>query len=322
MRAIFIGGHPRSGTTLLGAMLGAHSACICTPESQFKIRVHRHFENRHRPVDLDAARAMIEKHWRFKLWGLDLDLPPLAEPASYADLLFSLAREYAAQEGKPHARCWVDHTPSNLRHASTLRRLFPASQLIHIVRDGRAVAASIMPLDWGPNTICSAAHSWADAVSQALETEMALGRDAVKRVRYEALVREPEAVLRELCEWLDLEYESAMREARGFVVPAYTAGQHALLGGGADPARIAAWEQALSPRQIEIFESIAGDLLQALGYRLTYGAQARGVGRFERLRFAVEETWRSRINVHRQRRRQARGVAAAWPSSPDAGRRP
>ena len=36
---VFIGGAPRSGTTLLGSILGSHSQMLATPESQFKFEL-------------------------------------------------------------------------------------------------------------------------------------------------------------------------------------------------------------------------------------------------------------------------------------------
>jgi Sulfotransferase family len=36
LQPIFIGGCPRSGTTMLGSMIGSMSSCIVTPESIFK----------------------------------------------------------------------------------------------------------------------------------------------------------------------------------------------------------------------------------------------------------------------------------------------
>jgi hypothetical protein len=39
MKPIFIGGCERSGTTLLGAMLGTHPRYLCVPEMKFKIDV-------------------------------------------------------------------------------------------------------------------------------------------------------------------------------------------------------------------------------------------------------------------------------------------
>ena len=37
----FIGGSGRCGTTLLGAILGAHTRCLVTPESHFKFDLCR-----------------------------------------------------------------------------------------------------------------------------------------------------------------------------------------------------------------------------------------------------------------------------------------
>ncbi len=39
MGPVFIGGCDRSGTTLLGAMLGATPNAVVTPESPFKIKI-------------------------------------------------------------------------------------------------------------------------------------------------------------------------------------------------------------------------------------------------------------------------------------------
>ena len=36
-KVVFIGGCSRSGTTLLGSLLGSPSNCVTTPESQFVI---------------------------------------------------------------------------------------------------------------------------------------------------------------------------------------------------------------------------------------------------------------------------------------------
>jgi Sulfotransferase family len=69
--------------------------------------------------------------------------------------------------GKEEADWWVDHTPTNLRFARLLTAWFPEARFIHIVRDpGRA--ASVMPLNWGPNTITEAALFWKRRMALAL----------------------------------------------------------------------------------------------------------------------------------------------------------
>ena len=71
-----------------------------------------------------------------------------------------IVKKYGKHVGKPDPRIWVDHTPQNLIHAKLLVDLFPDARMIHIVRDGRAVANSLMRVDRGPNNIEDAANFW------------------------------------------------------------------------------------------------------------------------------------------------------------------
>jgi len=278
-RQIFIGGCGRSGTTLLGAMLGAHSDCICAPESHFKMRALRPGDWTSDSVDLMAAFKRIRRHWRFKIW--ELDLPPSEVPVeeldgSYPRLLEWMATRFADHVGKPDARIWVDHTPENIIYAPTLLKLFPQAKIIHIVRDGRGVASSIMPLDWGPSTIVAAARWWLDNVTYGLALETLMEADRIVRVKYEDLVSDPLETLGELSASLGIDFQPGMIEANGFTPPRYTVNQHKLIGKKPDARRATRWETRLTPRQIEIFESMAHDFLHYLGYPLRYGLAARG----------------------------------------------
>jgi hypothetical protein len=291
-RQIFIGGCGRSGTTLMGAILGAHSACICTPESHFKTSVLQACGGDPDQVDPQTAVDLIRRHWRFKLWGLDIDPTqvPLSEVGtSYSHMLKCIVSRYAKRQGKPGASIWVDHTPANVRQALTLLKVFPQAKLIHAIRDGRAVACSIMPLDWGPNTAARAARWWMDALVPGLALEALLGEDRIIRVRYEDLVRAPEETLSDLCARLEIGYEPQMVEGSGFKPPQYTISQHELIGKAPDAARASRWEKRLTPRQIEIFESLSHDFLSGLGYRLRYGPSARTPHLAERLSAAAKE---------------------------------
>jgi hypothetical protein len=284
MRPVFIGGCDRSGTTLLGAMLGSHSECLCVPESQFKIDVLRFLKHDQAEVDLFSTFNMIRNHWRFKLWELDIDLSPTVEKrlrGSYPRLIEWIIKDYGNKAGKPSSSIWVDHTPSNLKYAATLASLFPQARFIHIVRDGRAVASSVMRLDWGPNTIIKAAHWWIENVAYGLAAESFLGKGKVIRLRYEDLVREPTPILERVCSFLDIDYQSKMAKATGFKVPRFTSAQHALVGNPPDPSRVDAREKKLSPREVEIFKSLTGDSLLSWGYKLKYGIKARGSTRRE-----------------------------------------
>ncbi len=292
-RQIFIGGCSRSGTTMLGAILGAHSDCVCPPESHFKISVIRSCRTRTGDVDPDCALRLIRLHWRFKLWGVDVD-PAYAPTDSYVRLLDWLVEEYAQERGID-ARVWVDHTPENVNYAPVLLGLFPRATVVHIVRDGRAVANSILPLDWGPNTVIRAAQWWQANVREGLALEDDVPPDRIVRVSYEDLVRAPEEGVRRLCHALDLPFQSRMLQADGFRPPGYTAPQHELIGRRPSAERAERWRAELTPRQVEIFESLAGDLLEELGYPLVHGSAARPPTLLERATAAVRELVRGNV---------------------------
>ncbi len=277
MKVLLIGGCDRSGTTLLGAMLGASPGVVCTPESQFKTEILENGEADRRLVCVQLALDAITRHWRFSTWGLkreDIVNLSVERHASYARLLERLVSRYAeslGQEGLNTGapQLWLDHTPSNIRHLHRLFSMFPDAVCIHMVRDGRAVAASVMPLDWGPNTVFFAARWWARQLAQGLAAEQYFGPEKVRRIRYEDLVAAPEAEMKAICRFVGIEYVPAMRTASGFRLPSYTADQHRRLRAGRiDPERANGWRNTLRSNQIELFEYITGDLLTYLGYRL------------------------------------------------------
>ena len=279
-RQVFIGGCGRSGTTLLGAMLGSHPHTICTPESHFKIDLLRSPLCTTPTIHSGAAVDLIRRHWRFKIWEFPLPESFLQEAKrdpTYAHLLNTLVGSYGCtlDEQTTPAHIWIDHTPENINYVETLFHHFPQAKVLHIVRDGRAVAASIMPLDWGPNSIVKAARWWMRMVSFGLAAELKFGPDRVLRVRYEDLVLDPEPILKQIAGFLDIEYDPQMLAATGFRPPSYTTRQHTLVGKKPDAKLAKRWKQKLSPREIEIFEHLTYDFLSYMGYEMLHGIRAK-----------------------------------------------
>lgn len=275
---VFIGGCSRSGTTLLGSMLGGHNQFICTPESHFKIDVLRLLNGATDDIDGTAVFKRLSQHWRYKIWELAADDSHLAQEldgCSYADLLNWLITQYTHSVGRSQAITWVDHTPENISYAMTLHQLFPNAKFIHIVRDGRGVAASIIPLDWGPNSIVKAARWWVRMVSFGLAAERLLPPSQIAQVKYEDLVTDPEQTLRRLCDFLEVPFAEEMLQATGFKLPQYTLRQHTLVGSAPNPATATRWQQRLSARDVEIFENQTRDYLAFLGYPMQYGLNAK-----------------------------------------------
>lgn len=292
MVPVFIGGCPRSGTTLLGAMLGAHGRILSLPESPFIGALAAAETLPEGGLRNPAAiHAAIRAEYKFHFWQLEpaqLEASVAAPASSYAALIDAYVRAYASNETAGAITHWIDHTPENICHARRLADAFSTARFVHLLRDGRAVAASWLPLNWGPNAILPLAGRWTDFVAQGLAAEAALG-ERIRRVHYEELVTEPEVVLRRLSDWLGVPFEPAMLGGGGFEVPAYSRNQHDLIGRPADPTRLDRWKRRLRPREVELFEHVTGDLLPNLGYALTTSGQTRAPSKPELLRQEVVE---------------------------------
>ncbi len=308
-RPIFVGGCARSGTTLLGAMLGVGPDRLTVPEAEFKWQLLTRLGTLGPDVDLAAAVAYLRRDWKFRLWGCDLPAGP-AGSVPYSALVSALVLRHGRRAGKPAPSLWIDHTPGNIRFALTLARLFPDARFVHVVRDGRAVAASVLPLDWGPNDVIEAARHWATQIALGLAAEQALGAARILTIRYEDLVAEPDVVLRRVCAFLDTPFDPAMTRTREYRVPDYSAGQHGLVAQAPDPARVDRWRCTLSRRQVETFEDISGELLAYLGYELDYGVLAHQLPPLEHLRSSSVSMLR-RWSVNRARRLLRRKLAGA-----------
>ncbi len=297
---------------MLGAMLGTHPDCLTTPEASFFFTPIRRLWATGERQPLEPSLDQILAHWSFKVWDVSIDRERLLSTCTtYPELLLGIVAAYGRKVERIRPAVWVDHAPGNVKNTSLLFELFPGARLIHIVRDGRAAAASVMKLDWGPNTAASAAKWWVTFVTRGLSAESIYGPDRVIRVLYEDLVSDPESSLKRICSFVGLDYRSEMISGTGFTVPGFTAGQHSLVGQKPLRDRVQAWREMLTSREIEIFESIAVDLLTGLGYETIHGWQARRMTSSEKIKLAFRELYqRHVVNRKRLRRRIDRSVSA------------
>lgn len=270
-RPIFVIGAPRSGTTLLRVMLSCHSRIYIPPESDF---IPRLFPNpTQRPMTrakaLRAVRTVLENRRFFREWKDD-PIDPEAFVGTLPDLtpaifLDGLYRAYAAQYS---ADRWGDKSPIYTHFMGLLAGLFPVAQFVHLIRDGRDSALSALAAypDRFYVDMYFAARSWRGRVHAAREAGAALGPDRYLEIRYEELTLDPEGVLRAVCGFLGETYEPAMREShrlgRELLRPG---GRHAPVREPIHP-NSERWRREMSSSDQRLFQAVAGDLLQELGY--------------------------------------------------------
>jgi hypothetical protein len=322
-RPIIIMGTARSGTTLLTTMLHAHPRIAVPPETRWLPRVYlqrdkwgdlRDAETRRR-----IARFITEgPGTKFEDLGIDAERTTeriVAAPPTLGSICAAVFEEFAASRGKVR---WGEKRPAYAFWIDRLLMLWPDAQVVHIVRDPRASAASLIRTTWWEGGFAQAVTAW-------IRTETAMAEFAARaepgqyvRLRYEDLVADPRPELERLCAALGEQFDDAMlshrTDAANDMVPQW-ATHHVLTRGNVDPSRIDAWRTSLTPEQIGLIEWRCGRTMQERGYQPSGlarrpSAQLLGAYGYRHARSAVRD---ARINMQDalRRRRERVPLAAA-----------
>ncbi len=117
-----------------------------------------------------------------------------------------------------------------------------------IIRDGRDVSASFRSLSWGPKDVRKAARRWkARMAARKRVNPDALG---YLELRYEDLIRAPEAALEKVLDFLQLNGDPS-EMLSSFKVYSQ---------------RVGVWQTIFTTEEKQMFDDEAGDLLIELGY--------------------------------------------------------
>ena len=268
---VLILGVSRSGTTLLKEMLSGASELAIPSESYFIPQLwDRHGERPDREAFLDD----LERLPRIREWGVPREAieARMPERPSFAEAVGAVYAAYAELHGR---RRWGDKTPSYMEELELLERAFPGAQYVHLIRDGRDAGLSFLAMrrrprfNWArPRGLGGFAAQWRREVGRARALGRRLGPARYREVRYEELVADPEATIRELCEFLGLAFEPEMLEyQRRFAAERPV--DHARLA-RAPAAGARDWRAQLSARGQRLFEAVAGDMLAELGLERRY----------------------------------------------------
>lgn len=281
---IFVVGVARSGTTLLSAMLSAHSRLDCGPESRFFARF-RHVDAERRATILDPvtwprpavdfiASLRNQGHPIHELFGLELGeigrYLAWREP-SPAAMLESLTVLHARQAGKPR---WIEKTPRHLLMTDTLRQLWPAAPIVRIVRDPRDTALSLARMPFATDSVVGnlVRIDHDHRVSRAAIT----ADPRVMTARYEDLVTEPERELRRICSFIGEDYEPGMLDAREQA--GNVAAEHewwkASVSGPLQTGSVGRWHEEMSADACRFAALHLADFLREHGYDGALEAEA------------------------------------------------
>jgi hypothetical protein len=230
--------------------------------------------------------------------------------SSFPEFVGALLGEAGRRRGK---RFVGEKVPGYVRRMPSLHGLFPSARFIHIIRDGRDVALSMLdwitperwlgrlPL-WEQEPVAVCALNWRREVLGGVRGRDKVGSDRCLEVRYEDLVEAPEPIMRSIADFLDLPFDMAMLEyhkGRTRHDPRLWSKDRWL----PPTAGLRYWRGGLSPRDLQLFEVLAGDLLASFGYALAADTPAppEVTATAER----CERWWQTEVD-HRTRARSKR----------------
>ena len=269
----FIVGCPRSGTSLLSRMLDRHPRLTVPYES--------HLFNTFSPL-LDRYGSLAEPANRERLVRdilstdvmADWDPPLSAEEVlsrirgdSFCGVVAAVMDSWAALQNKPR---WGEKTPHHLMYWRQIRSCFHRARFIHIIRDARDVALSLVAARFGPKNCYTAALLWNRYLAGAEELKAGVGGDSYLELRYEDLLAEPRETLTSICTFLEEEYDPGMmdfhREGGSYKTDERNLRnlRRPLLTDNA-----ARWKGDMSPTDLRIVEAAAGEGLLRNGYPLS-----------------------------------------------------
>ena len=189
-RTVFVGGVPRSGTTLARAMLDAHPDIRCGEETRVIPRI----------VSMRSRwRKSAREHSRLVEAGLSEETLDSATRAFISEIILNHG---------PVSKYLCNKDPLVLNYMEDIVRIFPQGKFICMVRDGRAVAYSIVSRNVTISGVdsknyMSAALFW-NKVVERMSTDCTNNRQRCLMVRYEDLVADPRLWMTKILQFLDI----------------------------------------------------------------------------------------------------------------------
>ncbi len=275
-RPIFIVGSARSGTTLLQRMMRSHSRISSpTGESHFFIPLYKNRESYGDLSNVDNVKHILEEMRRINrefveedLKGIDFNTDTLAQQlvtenkSSIVEIISSIMEKNALGEGKER---WLEKTPYYVLNIKTILEMFPDAQFINIIRDGRDCALSMLQRknDLNIFNVYHAATIWKQYVDTAQQAAEHLNNEQYFELRYEDLINSPEKKLRDICLFINENFESSMVNFQKSKDPN---SKTPMLGKPVQKKNSEKWRKGMSGWDTSIFESIASETLKKNNY--------------------------------------------------------
>ena len=273
----FIVGRGRSGSTLLRSLFDAHPRVLIPLESRFVQYLYYNYPVKKRWTLKTAIRALDDLESGFEPLSLNRDslieeLEKHAPDLSLERVCKLIYLHSHSEFPKEEIQILGDKNPRYTFFTPQLLKLFPNARFIHLVRDYRDNIVSVQRsgklIKESGNTYFSMGR-WS-LYNRFIVKYQKKYPDRFARVHFEELIRDPELVMKNLCVFLDLDYDPEMLEyhkrlGKYFKEEGFNA-LHKSLQTPFDLSKIGIWEHELPQEKAIHCEVLGGRFPEKMGY--------------------------------------------------------
>ncbi len=176
---------------------------------------------------------------------------------------------YEMKAGAKHARYWCCKSMANVYYIPEIEEAGMQPFYIHLLRDGRDVAASFKNAIVGDKHVYFIAQQWKKEQELALSMTQQYAADRTSLLRYEEFIADPQTALTPVLSMLQLDWSDDMLNYYLSDEAGSTAASGEMWKNVVKPVdnrNARHYSEKMSAEEIRLFEAVAGGTLKALGY--------------------------------------------------------
>jgi len=296
---IFIIGHPKSGTSLMTALVDSHpQLLVLSEESDFYLNVWPLAET----LNLEWRRSREEKvrlllehithvshiknyfrgnveedisgnfdyrdfnHVKFKQ-GLNdrlLQFEKFTRKELLMEIMAAYQEAFRDKVKDAPVAPWVEKTAKNTWHIPSILEDFPKARFIFMYRDPRDNYVSFKKKLGPEMDAVKFAKSWNDSFEQAKR----IHTDRLLVIKYEKLTREPQTHLRNVAQFLEIEYNDILVSPTKMGVAWKGNSMFGSESNSVSEANSGRYKAVIAQEDLKILEAFCSEQMKVLGYSL------------------------------------------------------
>ena len=203
--------------------------------------------------------------------GIKLDRKDIASRCKNHSVVAVFGAAYDAMAEHEHSKNWCCKSLANINYIKEIEAYFgDKAQYIYLYRDGRDVAVSFRKAVVGEKHPYHIGKEWSATQRIALKERKHIDAKRFYNLSYEGLTSSTEKAMRGLCDFLGVQYNDSMLDFHESNDAKRAASSSELWGNVVKPVmtnNTNKFLREMSDEHVRIFELVAGDVLDALGYK-------------------------------------------------------